>query len=451
MELATTQEVDALIQALTTASSRYDPVSLSGVKSRLEIVALAQDLIAGLTKPSDIGHVYISRVYHAQCPSGSLLTTRQAMELVSLRTLLHLKAFQNIPDADSISLSALAERTGTDNTLLGTCDCPRVTGADLLLERFLRLLVCTKFLHQLENGKYAHTKVSRAFAQIPGPGLLFQLIYDESFLMIDDLHLFLQAKGYTEPTDQRHSPYAWKSNQEGKRIWEIMAQNPERFHAFQAGLAHAVSTIPVTGFYDFGKLYTDDDRCILVDVGGGAGHAIQRILQAHPILSPGKFVLQELKEVLSKAENELDKDVVRMEHDFFTPQHVKGISTASFVPIEIRAHWLAGARAYMLRFVLHDYSDEVCVAILKQLVPAMAADSVVLVGDLCLPDRVTPADLGVATMDVTMFNMAGKERSEAGFRKIFAAAGLEYVKTYRAADGSAAITEARLPSACQSS
>jgi hypothetical protein len=67
MELATTKEVGNLVQALTDASSRYDPAFPGGSASRMEIIASAQALIAGLTQPSDIGHVYLSRVCYTRC------------------------------------------------------------------------------------------------------------------------------------------------------------------------------------------------------------------------------------------------------------------------------------------------------------------------------------------------------------------------------------------------
>jgi hypothetical protein len=187
------------------------------------------------------------------------------------------------------------------------------------------MLVCTGFVRQLPDGQYAHTKFSRAYAAMPGPGLYFQLIYDESFLNIDNIHLFFDEKGWKEPVDQRYSPYAWKAGQEGTTIWEIMAQNPARFKAFQAGIGHASASVPLTGFYNFSaQNTTEDDRPVLVDVGGGNGRSIMRILQAHPDLPAHKFVLQDLPEVVKQVEQELPKEVKVMAHDFFTPQPVKG-------------------------------------------------------------------------------------------------------------------------------
>ena len=99
----------------------------------------------------------------------------------------------------------------------------------------------------------------------------------------------------------------------------------------------------------------------------------------------------------------------------------------------------------MFRRVMHDYSDPVCIDMLKHIVPAMSPDSVILLADFCFPSVASPADLPIAAMDVGIFNMGGKERSEDGFRTILEAAGLEYVATHRSEGGFGAIVEGKLP------
>lgn len=93
---------------------------------------------------------------------------------------------------------------------------------------------------------------------------------------------------------------------------------------------------------------------------------------------------------------------------------------------------------------MHDFSDAVCVNILKKIALAMAPDSLLLISDFCLPELVTERDLPAVTMDITILNMGGKERSEGGFREILNAAGLELFKTYHAHVGFGTIIEARL-------
>jgi hypothetical protein len=99
---------------------------------------------------------------------------------------------------------------------------------------------------------------------------------------------------------------------------------------FQMGLANMEASVPIVGFYDFGKLDTSDDRSILVDVGGGGGQSIMAIMETHPNLaSKPEFVLQDLPEQIALANKmgRLPEKVIKMEHDFYTEQPVKGWSS----------------------------------------------------------------------------------------------------------------------------
>lgn len=86
-----------------------------------------------------------------------------------------------------------------------------------------------------------------------------------------------------------------------------------------------------------------------------------------------------------------------------------------------------GAKAYYFGRILHDYSDTVAIEILKQLVPAMAPDSIVLISDFVLPDRITPEDIEAAAAGILILTMAGKERSVSEIRAIIEAAGLQMI------------------------
>ena len=46
----------------------------------------------------------------------------------------------------------------------------------------------------------------------------------------------------------------------------------------------------------------------------------------------------------------------------------------------------AGARAYYLRYVLHDWIDAQCVQMLKGIAAAMTPESVILVDEMVLPN-----------------------------------------------------------------
>ena len=83
-------------------------------------------------------------------------------------------------------------------------------------------------------------------------------------------------------------------------------------------------------FYPIGTILVNDaipqDLSIfLVDIGGGQGHDLQQLHRKYPKM-PGKLVLQDLKDVIKEAEaSGLDKEILTMEYDFFTPQRIRGI------------------------------------------------------------------------------------------------------------------------------
>jgi len=153
-----------------------------------------------------------------------------------------------------------------------------------------------------------------------------------------NFHDYLDARGnLEEPSSLTMNPYSWRHNQDGKTTWEIMAQYPERMKTFQSGLGNQDAIFPIVGLYDFGELNTSDSRPILVDVGGGQGQSIVKILEHHKELAAEKMILQDLPEVIElvKTSETLPKGVVKMGHDFFREQPVKGWSVALMSLFEV--------------------------------------------------------------------------------------------------------------------
>ena len=72
--------------------------------------------------------------------------------------------------------------------------------------------------------------------------------------------------------------------------------------------------------------WTDKDAKLLVDVGGGLGHDVVKIVEAHPE-AKNHVVLQDRPEVVEHAAKPDVMDV--MAHDFFEPQPVKGVCSVS--------------------------------------------------------------------------------------------------------------------------
>ncbi|KAG5797936.1 hypothetical protein H9Q69_003025 [Fusarium xylarioides] len=407
MALPNKQEINNLVSSLNDAAKAYsDAPDLNGYMSRVQILEKARTLTNALITPDQKPN------YHGL----------NIAELVAIRTFMKLIVLDAIPATGSISLRDLSQATGVQ---------------DSLLERMGRVLVASGFLDQteLDGGEYKHTKFSLAYIlDKPAPGHLFLAMYDEWFKHMHNFDDYLVSKGkYEEPQDPLYNPYTAYWKQEGTPVWSIMMQNPERFQTFQTGMAGIDVAIPVTGHFDFSTLKndssdTDNATIELVDVGGGEGTVLNKILEAHPELSPKNCMLQERPEViqLAKSKKTLPDDVQLVEYDFMTEQPVKG------------------AKAYFMRMILHDYADAVGIQILTRLAEAMKPYSRVLICEMVLAPRVGEADFASAVLDQAVMTMGGKERTEAGFQKMFDASGLELVKTWRVPGVPGGCVEARL-------
>ncbi|RMJ09789.1 hypothetical protein BHE90_013890 [Fusarium euwallaceae] len=394
MALPSKQEVNDLVNGLAQASEAYSNApDLNGYMSRVHVLEKARALTNALITPDQKPN------YHGL----------NIAELVAIRTFMRLKVLDAIPASGSISLKDLSQATGVQ---------------DSLLERMGRVLVASGFLDQTDpdGGEYKHTKFSLAYIlDKPAPGHLFLAMYDEWFKHMHNFDDYLVSKGkFEEPQDPLYNPYTAYYKQEGTPVWSIMMQHPERFQAFQTGMAGIDVAIPVTGHFDFSSLKNTPDEeskgvVELVDVGGGEGAVLNKILEAHPNLKPKNCVLQERPEViqLARSKGNLPESVQLVEHDFTEEQPIKG------------------AKAYFMRMILHDYADPTSTRILSRLAEAMSPDSRVLICEMVLPPRVGEADFASAVLDQAVMTMGGKERTEEGFKKILEAAGLELVHTWR--------------------
>lgn len=180
-----------------------------------------------------------------------------------------------------------------------------------------------------------------------------------------------------------------------------------------------------------------------VDVGGGQGHDLAEFRARFPDVE-GRLVLQDQASTLDRAGGIVPTDVEVMAHDFFTEQPVKGPIPTHFPQeqrrVETDNH--AGAAAYHLHSVLHDWPREDCVRILGALRTAMTPGvSRVLINELVVPPR--DAHWRVTGMDLLMMVLgAVRERTEGEWRAICEEAGLRVERVWYGNGGRESLIEA---------
>ncbi len=187
-------------------------------------------------------------------------------------------------------------------------------------------------------------------------------------------------------------------------VWAFYEQHPDlalNFNKAMAGMTQYYSKCIIPS-YDFGQFSS------IVDIGGGNGALLFAILNAFPHL---QGTIYDAASVVPQArtlieENGLQERCTAVAGNFFER-----------VP--------AGADAYLMKYILHDWNDEGSVKILHNCAAVMNIGSKVLVLDAVIPpgNNWHPGK----HMDVTMLAATkGRERSEEDFRKIFSEAGLQF-------------------------
>jgi hypothetical protein len=189
----------------------------------------------------------------------------------------------------------------------------------------------------------------------------------------------------------------------GTDVWSYRTQRPEELAIFDGAMTSVTGLIDaaVLDAYDFARFRK------VVDVAGGRGALLAAILTRHETISG---VLFDQADVVANAGALLDRVGARCA--------VVGGSFFDSVP--------AGADAYLLKAILHDWEDPECIAILRVIREAMPEHGVVLVleRDLGGPNENPPAKFSDLNM---LVNPGGRERSEEEYAALFATAGLRYV------------------------
>ncbi|MCJ1397469.1 hypothetical protein MMC11_000662 [Xylographa trunciseda] len=228
--------------------------------------------------------------------------------------------------------------------------------------------------------------------------------------MFQALPQFLRRTGYQNPTDGTDVviQQAFQTDLDAYQWLGAHPSNLEWFNQYMSSRRNAaeswLSAYPV-------KEETKDwspEKAVFVNMGGGIGHQCAEFKAMYPSI-PGHVILQDLPQTIEKAMQ--TPGVETMAHSFFTPQPVQG------------------AKFYFLRGVLHNWNDEKVTEILRNIVPAMSDQSLLLIDDLVLPG--SEVHEFVTAIDLTMMcALAAIERTSAQWEALLGSAGLELRRHY---------------------
>jgi hypothetical protein len=258
------------------------------------------------------------------------------------------------------------------------------------------------------------TQVSpRVFANTPSSALLRRNVPGSQWAFVRTI-LSTGFGQYDSWAEMLHSVQTGKTGLQkiygGSSPWEFFQTRPETWAIFNEAMRSASTVISpaVAAAYDW-KTFP-----VIADIGGGIGSQLVAILDAHPSV---RGILFDQPSVVAGA---IPHDrMERVSGDFFKS-----------VP--------AGADAYTMRWIIHDWPDHEAAAILGNVRKAMKAESRLVLIEEIVPE--TPELTWAKWLDLHMLAVAGgRERTAAEYTALYAGTGFELERIIPTRAGSSLI------------
>ncbi len=317
---------------------------------------------------------------------GDAATTNDAFHLRSLingytwTQVLHAAARLGLADLlanDALPVEELATRTGSNPDTL---------------RRLLRGLTTIGVVTSDDGERYALTRLGQGLrSDIPGSLADFALLsgdeYARAWLGLDPL-----------ASDER-TPFERIS---GAPFFDWLSAHPEAGQRFNRRMATRVAS-NVDAAANAVNL---DNVTTMIDIGGGVGVLLEAFLRRSPT---ARGVLFDLPEAAAAArarfaETNLATRVDVVGGDFFT---------------EVTA----GGDLYLLSQVLHDWNDDQCRVILRNIRRGIARDGRLVILEAPLPDQITGPHPAVELDLLMMVLTGGRERTIVEYQALLAAEG----------------------------
>ncbi|MEV1084710.1 methyltransferase [Streptomyces sp. NPDC050211] len=193
----------------------------------------------------------------------------------------------------------------------------------------------------------------------------------------------------------------------GTDLFSYLTARPELGQIFNNAMGEIVSHLQSAAVeaYDLSGVRR------IVDIGGGHGYLVARILQRYPEM---RGVVFDLPEVVPGATEVLTEAGVIDRSETASGDYLTSVP--------------AGADAYVISHVIHQLSDAEAITVLKNIRAVMDPGGRVVILDPVIPEGDVPHP--GKFLDIVMMALTpGRERTEAEFAGLFQAAGLRHAET----------------------
>lgn len=355
-------------------------------------------------------------------PREHVLSYR-AGELQSLQAIANLGLAKTVPIGGQATFADIAAGSGI---------------AESVTRKLIRHAVARRIFFEPSLGVVTHSAASRLLAEDADFSGMIQW-YTECLwpAHCHGLEAIKRWPGSDEPHQiafaLAHYPPGSVPNSE-MSLFDYLATQPEKHSYFAAamrsfiGLRGLEMKQTVEGWRDgWRSLLPLSEPGVVVDVGGSHGELAIELARNFPASEIKGITVQDVDAIMihgadAKKPEDVKDRVTYMVHDFFTEQPIKG------------------ADIYVLRAVLHNWSDGYCVKILRSLIPALKVGAHVVVNDAIYPEPELGGGLGLrdpvaatTSSDLSLWVLGnGGHRDLQEFQKLFEKAGPGF--KYKAAE-----------------
>jgi hypothetical protein len=267
------------------------------------------------------------------------------------------------------------------------------TGTDAsALYRFMRALATLGILSESDDRRFSLTPLGDALkADAPGAARSSVLTIASDWWI----------RGFGELMYSLQTGKSGFEKSLGEPVFDYLARNPEDASLFSETMIgfHGAEPPAVAAGYDFSDIGT------LVDVGGASGHLLTTILARYP---KTRGILFDLPHVVGDA-----------------PALIGARGLTSRVEIQAGSFFEtvpAGADAYLLSHIIHDWREDLCLTILGHCRGAMKPGGRVLIVEMVLPPADTPHPGKLLDL-MMLVGPGGQERTAEEYGALLAKAG----------------------------
>ncbi|KAJ6191670.1 hypothetical protein N7519_001691 [Penicillium mononematosum] len=308
-----------------------DAPDSTALAARMKLLGLLDELRDLLTDPALLGSPELRN------PSLSTLA------------LVRLKIFENFP-SEGATIKDLAQRVNRNENIV---------------RRLMSHAATYHVFFQEKPDFFIHTAGSRILTE--NEGMRSWMLVGLGETMPGALKIAEAVSQNNDSEEPQHS--GWNiQNGTDLPVFQALADMPERAKIFATAMSWHAQLPGYSPQYLIDHFPFGSGDITVVDVGGGIGHIARALADHCPTV---QCIVQDRPEVISQAEQALPvnlQDRIRFQpHDFFQNQPVHG------------------ADVYLLRHVLHDWSNKYARKILQALIPALKPGAKVVLNDRIIP------------------------------------------------------------------